>query len=114
MNGANTSAKASVVQPAEVSAATGAAQPGPIKTAAVSGATGAAPPGPIQPAGVNGATAAAQPGAYQSLKMLLSKQCAKIGKFKVIVYKPWPDTYTYQWEGKERKTNSLALHACEY
>ena len=53
---------------------------------------------------------AAQPGPtvqnFQSLQMLLSKQSAKISTFKVIVCKPWTDTYEYQWEGKHRATTA--------
>ena len=56
------------------------------------------------------AASAAQPATteadYQSLQMLLSKQSVKIGQFKVIVFRPWVDTYTYQWEGKPRETTS--------
>ena len=56
------------------------------------------------------AASAAQPGentkSFQSLKMLQSKQSSKIGQFKVIVFKPWVDTYSYQWEGKTRETTA--------
>ena len=48
--------------------------------------------------------AASQDGSTQSLKMLLTKQSAKIAEFKVIVFKPWEDTYAYQWEGQQRET----------
>ena len=50
--------------------------------------------------------AASQDGSTQSLKMLLTKQSAKIGEFKVIVFKPWEDTYAYQWEGQQRETTA--------
>ena len=50
--------------------------------------------------------ASTQPGSTQSLKMLLTKQCAKIGEFKVIVFKPYEDTYAYQWEGQKRETTA--------
>ena len=43
---------------------------------------------------------------FQSLTMLASKQSWKIGKFKVTVWKPWTDTYTYEWEGKKRETTA--------
>ena len=42
----------------------------------------------------------------QSLNMLLSKQSAKIGEFKVIVFMPWKDTFTYEWEGQRRETTA--------
>ena len=48
--------------------------------------------------------AASQDGSTQSLKMLLTKQSAKIAEFKVIVFKPWEDTYAYHWEGQQRET----------
>ena len=48
--------------------------------------------------------AASQDGSTQSLKMLLTKQSAKIAEFKVIVFKPWEDSYAYQWEGQQRET----------
>ena len=35
--------------------------------------------------------------------MLLSKQSAKIGSFKVIVCDPWKDHYMYQWQGKNKE-----------
>ena len=64
----------------------------------------------VQPATTSGPASAAQPVAamenFQSLKMLLTKQSAKIGQFEVIVSKPWIDTYTYQWEGKQRETTA--------
>ena len=63
-----------------------------------------------KPAPGSGATSAEQRGSttqnYQSLKMLLTKQSAKIGTFKVIVCKPWTDTYTYEWEGKHRESTA--------
>ena len=40
------------------------------------------------------------------MKMLLTKQSSKIGQFKVIVFKPYTDTYTYEWEGKPRETTA--------
>ena len=43
---------------------------------------------------------------YQSLKMLLTKQSRKTGTFKVIVWNPWVDTYTYEWEGKQREATA--------
>ena len=36
--------------------------------------------------------------------MLLSKQAAKIGSFKVIVTDPWKDSYSYQWQGRKKET----------
>ena len=38
--------------------------------------------------------------------MLVSKQSWKVGRFKAIVYNPWTDAYTYQWEGKDRETTA--------
>ena len=58
-----------------------------------------------QPAAISAQASAAQPAA-QSLKMLLSKQSAKICQFEVIVFKPWTDTYTYECEGKRRETTA--------
>ena len=43
---------------------------------------------------------------YQSLTMLVSKQSWRVGSSKVIVYSPWTETYTYQWEGKARETTA--------
>ena len=48
---------------------------------------------------------AEQPGT-QGFKMLLSKQCSKIGKFQAIVYEPWQDVYTYTWEGQPRTSTT--------
>lgn len=58
-----------------------------------------------QPAATSAQASAAQPAA-QSLKMLLSKQSAKICQFEVIVFKPWTDSYTYAWEGKHKETTA--------
>ena len=64
----------------------------------------------VQPAPASGAISAAQPVPtnqnYQSFNVLLSKQSAKFGKFKVIVCQPWQDTYTYTWEGKTKETTA--------
>ena len=38
--------------------------------------------------------------------MLVSKQSWKVGSFKVIVCNPWTDTYTYEWQGKQRETTA--------
>ena len=38
--------------------------------------------------------------------MLVSKQSWSVGSFKVIVYSPWTETYTYQWAGKARDTTA--------
>ena len=81
----------------------------PIKpTTAVEPDASNGPARAAQPAATSGPARAAQPAAtnFQSLKMLLSKQSAKIGQFKVIVFKPWTDTYTYEWEGKRRETTA--------
>jgi hypothetical protein len=43
---------------------------------------------------------------YQSLTMLVSKKSWSVGSFKVIVYSPWTETYTYQWAGKARETTA--------
>ena len=70
-------------------------------------ATTSGPASAAQPATTSGPASATQPAGamenFQCLKMLLSKQSAKIGQFKVIVSKPWIDTYTYLWEGKQRE-----------
>ena len=58
-----------------------------------------------QPAATSAQASAAQPAA-QSLKMLLSKQSAKICQFEVIVFKPWTDSYSYEWEGKRKETTA--------
>ena len=52
---------------------------------------------------------AAQPATQensQTLRMLLSKQSLKIGQFKVIVFKPWIDTYSYSY-GSVGKTTTI-------
>ena len=63
-----------------------------------------------QPAASKSVASAAQPASTlkngQSLNMLLSKQSAKIGEFKVIVFKPWKDAFTYEWEGQRRETTA--------
>ena len=63
-----------------------------------------------KPAPGSGATSAEQRGSttqnYQSLKMLLTKQSGKIGTFKVIVWNPWTDSYTYDWEGKHSEATA--------
>ena len=59
---------------------------------------------------LNSVASAAQPASTlknsQILNMLLSKQSAKIGEFKVIVFMPWKDTFTYEWEGQRRETTA--------
>ena len=42
----------------------------------------------------------------QSLNMLLSKQSAKIGEFKIIVLMPWKGTFTHEGEGQRRETTA--------
>ena len=58
----------------------------------------------------SGSSSVAQPDAakenFQSLKMLLTKQSSKICSFKVIVFDPWTDTYTYSWDGKQKETKA--------
>ena len=86
--------------PATTSGSASAAQP----------ATTSGPASAAQPATTSSPASAAQPVAamvhLQSLKMLMTKQSAKIGQFKVIVSEPWIDAYTYQWEGKQRETTA--------
>jgi hypothetical protein len=61
---------------------------------------------PAAASGANVCTRSATKESCQSLRMLLSKQCKKIGTFKVIVFKPWTDTYTYEWQGKPKETRA--------
>ena len=38
--------------------------------------------------------------------MLLTKQSSKICLFKVIVFDPWTETYTYPWDGEHKETKA--------
>ena len=50
----------------------------------------------------------AQPATFLSLKELTDRS-ARIAQFKLSVFHPWEDTYTYYWGGEERSDDVQML-----
>ena len=47
-----------------------------------------------------------QPPAFLQLKELTDRS-ARIAQFKLSVFHPWEDSYTYSWGGEERKATAF-------